>query len=243
MMRKSLYATALAAALACATAHAQQLRIASNFPTQHTSSVAMEQFKAEVEAATGKALGVDLFPAMQLGGAQENVDQVRSGAIFGTVIGAAFLSRTVPEISALSVPFLFTERKQAFRVVDGKGDREFLVDVSGAFTTARPGLLRTDTLWKTLGRAHVLKSLDEYARLLIVTSNLPRPGSDGERALHAVGPGNVWDAVEMFDAGGVGRLAAYARGHVEQLPGFWTEQELAARRDEQLARYYGADDE
>jgi tripartite ATP-independent transporter DctP family solute receptor len=57
---------------------------------------------------------------MQLGGAQENVDQTRSGAIFGTVIGAAFLSRTVPEISALSVPFLFTSREQAFRVVDGK---------------------------------------------------------------------------------------------------------------------------
>jgi tripartite ATP-independent transporter DctP family solute receptor len=60
---------------------------------------------------------------MQLGGAQENVDQTRSGAIFGTVIGAAFLSRTVPEISALSVPFLFASREQAFRVVDGKVGR------------------------------------------------------------------------------------------------------------------------
>lgn len=110
----------IAAALVAAPAAAQQLRIASNFPTQHTSSVAMEQFKADVEAATKKTLTVDLFPAMQLGGAQENVDQTRSGAIFGTVIGAAFLSRTVPEISALSVPFLFTNREQAFRVVDGK---------------------------------------------------------------------------------------------------------------------------
>ncbi len=107
-------------ALAATPLAAQQLRVASNFPTQHTSSVAMEQFKSDVEAATKKEVTVDLFPAMQLGGAQENVDQVRSGAIFGTVIGAAFLSRTVPEISALSVPFLFTDRKQAFRVVDGK---------------------------------------------------------------------------------------------------------------------------
>jgi tripartite ATP-independent transporter DctP family solute receptor len=115
-----LFAIAVAAALGAGPAAAQQLRIASNFPTQHTSSVAMEQFKAGVEAATKKELGVDLFPAMQLGGAQENVDQTRSGAIFGTVIGAAFLSRTAPEISALSVPFLFTDRKQAFRVVDGK---------------------------------------------------------------------------------------------------------------------------
>lgn len=135
MRLRTLTTAALTLAIGSGSVAAQQLRIASNFPTQHTSSVAMEQFKAEVEAATGKAVGVDLFPAMQLGGAQENVDQVRSGAIFGTVIGAAFLSRTVPEISALSVPFLFTDRKQAFRVVDGRvgeliarklGDKGFL---------------------------------------------------------------------------------------------------------------------
>jgi tripartite ATP-independent transporter DctP family solute receptor len=120
MHERFIHAFALTLAVATFPAAAQQLRIASNFPTQHTSSVAMEQFKADVEAATKKQLTVDLFPAMQLGGAQENVDQVRSGAIFGTVIGAAFLSRTVPEISALSVPFLFTGREQAFRVVDGK---------------------------------------------------------------------------------------------------------------------------
>ena len=120
MSLKRLIALAAVLAAFSAPAYAQQLRIASNFPAQHSSSTAMDRFKADVEAATGKSLGVDLFPAMQLGGAQENVDQTRSGAIFGTVIGAAFLSRTVPEISALSVPFLFTDRKQAFSVVDGK---------------------------------------------------------------------------------------------------------------------------
>jgi tripartite ATP-independent transporter DctP family solute receptor len=120
MRAKKFFTLAFAALLAAGPAAAQQLRIASNFPTQHTSSVAMEQFKADLEAATKKEVTVDLFPAMQLGGAQENVDQTRSGVIFGTVIGAAFLSRTVPEISSLSVPFLFTSREQAFRVVDGK---------------------------------------------------------------------------------------------------------------------------
>jgi tripartite ATP-independent transporter DctP family solute receptor len=120
MLLKALTGAAVAVAIGNGGVAAQQLRIASNFPTQHTSSVAMEQFKADVEAATKKEVAVDLFPAMQLGGAQENVDQVRTGVIFATVIGAAFLSRTVPEISALSVPFLFTDRKQAFRVVDGK---------------------------------------------------------------------------------------------------------------------------
>lgn len=97
----------------------QTLRIVGNFPTTHTSSVAMEQFKADVESASKGELKVDVFPAMQLGGAQENVDQVRSGAVFLTWISTAYLSRTVPELSALALPFLFESREQAFKVIDG----------------------------------------------------------------------------------------------------------------------------
>lgn len=113
---------ALFALLAFGTAASAQekLRIVGNFPANHTSSVAMEQFKADVERTTNKAVTFDHFPAMQLGGAQENVDQVRSGVVFLTYLSQAFLSRTVPELQSLSIPFLFTDRAQAFRVVDGK---------------------------------------------------------------------------------------------------------------------------
>lgn len=113
----ALLASGLAATVP-ATA-AQTLRIVGNFPTTHTSSIAMEQFKADVESASGGELKVDLFPAMQLGGAQENVDQVRSGAVFLTWISTAYLSRTVPELSALSLPFAFSGREHAFAVIDG----------------------------------------------------------------------------------------------------------------------------
>ena len=45
-----------------------------------------------------------------------------------------------------------------FEAVDQKGET-WLFDVSGAFTvTKRPGLRRTDTLWKALGKATVLHS-------------------------------------------------------------------------------------
>ena len=113
-----------------------------------------------------------------------------------------------------------------FHVVDAAGDREYLVDVSGAFTTVRPGLMRTDTLWKTLGRAHVLKMKFPNARLLILTSNLPKPNSPGDRALRAVKPWSVFDAIEMYDPQGRARLAAYADGTIEPLPGFWTGADL-----------------
>ena len=114
---------ALAAALSlCAigTVSAQEkLRIAGNFTDKHSSSIAIEQFKKDVEAATGGKLVIETFPNMQLGGAQENVTQTRAGTIFGTWVGMAFLSRTVPELEAVSLPFLFPNREVAYKVMDG----------------------------------------------------------------------------------------------------------------------------
>jgi len=124
-MRKYLYglgATVAAVAMLgmASAAQAEKIRIAGNFTSDHSSSQAMKIFKEEVEKATNGGLTVDLFPDMQLGGAQENVDQVRSGTVFATWISIAFLSRTVPELEAVSLPFVFADRVEAFRVMDGK---------------------------------------------------------------------------------------------------------------------------
>ena len=102
-----------------APAAANSVRIAGNFAVEHSSSQAMERFKNLVAEKTDGKLTVETFPAMQLGGAQENVDQVRSGVILGTWIGAAYLSRTVPELEAISMPFAYPDRETAFRVIDG----------------------------------------------------------------------------------------------------------------------------
>ena len=123
--RRSFHRLAFAAALAlagvCAPATAQQkLQIAGNFATEHPSSIAVEQvFRKEIARLTNNQLQVDVFPAMQLGGARENVDAVRSGTLALTWVGAAFLSRIAPELEAVSLPFLFSTREQAFRVIDG----------------------------------------------------------------------------------------------------------------------------
>jgi tripartite ATP-independent transporter DctP family solute receptor len=139
-------------ALAATTAFAQdKLRIAGNFATEHSSSVSMEQvFKAELAKLTNGQLGVDVFPAMQLGGAKENVDAVRSGTLFMTWVGAAFLSRIVPELEAVSLPFQFASREQAFRVVDGEVGR--LIDAR----LGEKGFISMG--WMELGPRHVTNS-------------------------------------------------------------------------------------
>jgi tripartite ATP-independent transporter DctP family solute receptor len=123
--RRVFHRTALAATLALAgvalpAAAQQKLQIAGNFATDHPSSIAVEKvFKKELARLSGNQLQVDVFPAMQLGGAKENVDAVRSGTLALTWVGAAFLSRIAPEVEAVSLPFVFANREAAFRVIDG----------------------------------------------------------------------------------------------------------------------------
>jgi TRAP-type transport system periplasmic protein len=119
---KRLVLTVFAAALAGLSVPAsaqERLRIAGNFTLDHSSTLAIEQFKKDVEAATKGAVIIETFPNMQLGGAQENVTQTRAGTIAMTWVGMAFLSRTVPELEAVSLPFMFSSREVAYKVMDG----------------------------------------------------------------------------------------------------------------------------
>ncbi len=121
---KTLLSTAIGTLLLAATclqASAQEkLQIAGNFATSHPSSVAVDKvFKAELARLTDNKLQVDVFPAMQLGGAKENVDGVRAGTLGMTWVGASFMSRIAPEIEAVSLPFVFKNREAAYRVIDG----------------------------------------------------------------------------------------------------------------------------
>ena len=142
-------------------------------------------------------------------------------------IAEALLEEAGFEIVKAGVSLRGTGVGYPFLVTDRARGHQWYVDVAGTFTTSRPGMRRNDVLWKTIGRAHVLAASEEDARLLVLTSHLPRPRTDGDRALRAVGGRGVFDAVEMFDDDGRERLAHYA-AHGPDRPrvGFWSEQEI-----------------
>ncbi len=126
-MTRKLTLVAAAFAVACGAASAQErLRIAGNFASDHSSSVATQRFRKNVETASNGALVIEVFDNQQLGSAQENVTQTRAGTIDMTWVGMAFLSRTVPELEAVSLPFMFPSREVAYKVIDGQ-DNPFLL--------------------------------------------------------------------------------------------------------------------
>ena len=101
-----------------------------------------------------------------------------------------------------------------FSALDRDG-RRWLFDVSGAFSvTQRPGLRRTDTLWKAIGRAAALNAAGHRHPLVLLTTDRPAPNSAGHRALQAVtGPGKPVQAViEMEDLQDLDRLRTLAYG-------------------------------
>lgn len=116
---KAVLATSTIAIVA-GTAQAQDvIRVAGNFATEHSSSLAMVKFEEELERLSGGEIDVNIFPAQQLGGAAENVQAVKIGAIEMMWVGTAYLTRTVPELEVIGLPFQFPDRETAFAVVDG----------------------------------------------------------------------------------------------------------------------------
>ncbi|GAB1583855.1 DctP family TRAP transporter solute-binding subunit [Phyllobacterium phragmitis] len=95
------------------------IRVAGNFATEHSSSLAMAKFEEELERLSNGEIDVNIFPAQQLGGAAENVQAVKIGAIELMWVGTAYLTRTVPELEIVGLPFQFPNRELAFAVVDG----------------------------------------------------------------------------------------------------------------------------
>lgn len=96
------------------------LRAAGSFTAGHTSSIAIEMFKSEVARLTKGAVRIDLFPGNQLGGAFEQVDQVRTGQVPLGWGGPSFFDRLVPELNAATLPFAASTGQQAFCLIDSE---------------------------------------------------------------------------------------------------------------------------
>lgn len=118
-MKSQLFALATSVLAFAATAQAETIRVAGNFATDHSSSVAMETFAKTLTELSGGTFSINLFPARQLGGAAENVQAVKLGAVQIVWVGTAYLTRTVPELEIVGLPFQFESREEAFRIVDG----------------------------------------------------------------------------------------------------------------------------
>jgi tripartite ATP-independent transporter DctP family solute receptor len=148
------------------TAQAQQvsLRILGAFDAGHPASRAVEIFKTEVERRTQGSISVEVVADVNLG-AKDIIDGVHADRIFATWVGITYVSKLVPELEALSLPFVFKDYDQLMRAANGPVGR--LVEAK----LAAKGF--TPLAWMELGKRHItnserpLKTLDDFRGLRI----------------------------------------------------------------------------
>jgi len=181
------------------------------------------------------AVGYDLDPAyVELARTRVAGEAGIEGTATGEGTSAAALARGVLEAAGfadvrpnrrlrglgLAVDFTATDA----------ADRTWYFDVAGPNSAYRGGMVRSETVWRALGRAHVLAA-GGVAPFVVLTTQLPRAGTEADRALRAPGPGGIFDAVDLLSEDAQARLAAYAGGRCgSPRPGFWPESDVAPGR-------------
>ncbi len=184
------------------------------------------------------AVGYDLDPAyveLARGRVASEAGAPAAGTIDGTAAGdgtsAASLARGVLEAAGFADVRPNRRLRGLGLAVDFTGTdaagRTWYFDVAGPNSAYRGGMVRSDTVWRALGRAHVLAA-SGISPFVILTTQLPRGGTEADRALRAPGPGGIFDAVDLLSVDAVARLATYAGGRYgSPRAGFWSESDVA----------------
>jgi TRAP-type transport system periplasmic protein len=109
----------LATLVSAAGAQAQPttLRLKGAFVPAHTSSRAMEIFKAEAERLAGGSIVIELAPGQTA--LKGLLDDLRTQNAFGIWIATAHMARLIPEMNALNLPYVFDNYDQAARALGG----------------------------------------------------------------------------------------------------------------------------
>ena len=223
MSRFSIRAGAMAAALvlAAGSASAQQkttMRISHQVPPAHHLSKMLEAFAADVKSRTNGEIEVQLYGSEQLAKAGENFPSVAKGAFEAAASVNFQWGKTIPEMSALTIPYLFTDlerikkfpKSEARKFLDAELDKRGVKSVAwlyitrqSIFTSGKKPLATLDDFKGTKIRG--LNPLTDKALSAIGAATSAMPGSEVYQALQS----------GVLDAGLTDVSAAYSRKYYE----------------------------
>jgi tripartite ATP-independent transporter DctP family solute receptor len=125
-------AVAAFAALAALPAHAQKVikyahfQPAKNDQPKHVAALA---FKEHVEKATNGSLKVEIYPAGQLGTAQQMMEGLRMGTVELAVVHDGGIPGVYKTFNIFGMPYLFNDHAHAYRVLDGQFGKDLAEDM------------------------------------------------------------------------------------------------------------------
>jgi tripartite ATP-independent transporter DctP family solute receptor len=122
-------------------------------PLGYPTVEAVVRMGKKLEAATNGRISVQMFPAMQLGGEKEMIEQAQVGALAMARISAGPMGPIVPEINVFNLPFMFRDVAHMQKVIDGPIGDEMLAKLTNHPTAGLIGLC-----WMDAGTRNVYNS-------------------------------------------------------------------------------------
>ena len=115
LTRRTLFAAALGAVLACGFAQAQErtFKLALQNPKGHPLATGAEKFAELVAAKSGGKMKVNVFPGGTLGGDAANVSALQGGTIEFVMLNSGILASQVKDFEVYDFPFMFANAKEA----------------------------------------------------------------------------------------------------------------------------------
>jgi len=217
-LRLGLVAAAATCFAGAAAAAEFTMRMSHQFPPAHHSAKNMEQFAADVKAATNGRVEVQIFGSAQLFKPNQNHAAVASGKIEAASVTGFTLGGTIPELNVTLIPYFMTSHdkmqkfpgSEAAKMLDAKllakgvKNLGWMVDASdGIFTSSKAPLVKPADFKGIKIRG--LTKLFDAGLIAMGASPSAMPGSEVYQALQT----------GVIDAAITGVAAAYERKYYE----------------------------
>ena len=113
--------------LACKSDHKLKvIKLGHGLDPSHPVHMAMEFLAERVAEKSNGRMRIDVYPSEQLGSERECLELLQIGSLAMTKVSCSVIEGFVPEMSVLSLPYLFRDEAHRFRVLEGEIGRELL---------------------------------------------------------------------------------------------------------------------
>ncbi|MBJ7882512.1 TRAP transporter substrate-binding protein [Gelidibacter salicanalis] len=102
------------------------IKMAHGLDENHPVHKAMVFMGKELETNSGGTMKLEIYPNQQLGSERQCLELLQIGSLGMTKVSAAVMENFSPNMKVFGLPYLFKDREQTFRVLDGSIGKELL---------------------------------------------------------------------------------------------------------------------
>jgi tripartite ATP-independent transporter DctP family solute receptor len=103
------------------------IKLGHGLDPSHPVHKAMEFLAQQVLTKSEGRMRIDIYPSEQLGSERECLELLQIGSLGMTKVSCSVIEGFVPEMSVLSLPYIFRDEKHRFSVLEGELGQELLL--------------------------------------------------------------------------------------------------------------------